>query len=188
MTWKTLLAGTTVLAIAGASFAYAEHGPGRFGPGQGWHNQGWHMNAADIGAFADARIAALHAGLELNAEQEKNWPAVQSALQDLAKQRVTRFQARQNAQPPANPVERLSRRADALEARGAALKKLADAVAPLYNSLDDAQKHRFAVLARLERPRFAAWHMHHQWRGQGGWQHPGMPGMRGPQGGPPPQQ
>ena len=33
--------------------------------------------------------------------------------------------------------------------RGAALKKLADAAGPLYKSLDEAQKHRFIVLARL---------------------------------------
>ena len=31
--------------------------------------------------------------------------------------------------------------------RGASLKKLADAVAPLYKSLDEGQKHRFVMLA-----------------------------------------
>jgi zinc resistance-associated protein len=164
--WKIVLAGTTVLAIAGASFAYADRGPGR-----DQHAHHWRMSAADIAAFADARIAALHAGLRLNADQEKNWSAMESAMRDLAKQRTERFEARKNAQAPADPVERLSQRANAIEQRGAALKKLAAAAAPLYQSLDDAQKHRFAVLARLDGKRFGRWRTHHEWRGHDGWRH-----------------
>jgi hypothetical protein len=33
-----------------------------------------------------------------------------------------------------------------LSARGAELEKIADAAKPLYDSLDDGQKHRFSVL------------------------------------------
>jgi zinc resistance-associated protein len=179
MMWKTVVAGTTVLALAGASFAYAEHGPGRFD-----HARHWHMSAADIGAFADARIAALHAGLELNADQEKNWPAVESALKEMAKQRVARIDARRTETAPTDPVQRLNRLADNLSQRGAALKKLADAVGPLYNSLDQAQKHRFTVLSRLERPRMAAWRMRHRWHDHDGGRPPGM-GAPQPMGPPP---
>jgi zinc resistance-associated protein len=177
--WKTVLAGTTVLAIAGASFAFADQGPAR-------HDRAhhWRMSAADVSAFADARIAALHAGLKLSAEQEKNWPAMEGALRDLAKQRSERFEARNNAQAPADPVERLSRRADAIEQRGAALKKLAAAAGPLYQSLDDAQKHRFTVLARLGGQRFGQWRARHEWRGHDGWRHHER---RGPERGPQPQ-
>ena len=46
--------------------------------------------------------------------------------------------------------------------RAAGLKKLADAAGPLYKSLDDGQKHRFAMLARLDGG---------QMRGHHGWQH-----------------
>ena len=67
---------------------------------------------ADITAFGDARIAAVHAGLKLTAEQEKNWPAVESALRDLAKQRSERFAARASADRPKDPIERLNLRAD----------------------------------------------------------------------------
>ena len=67
---KTFLAGTTALAIAGATLAYAQQGSGEF-----QRIQHWRPNAEDIAAFGDARIAALHAGLKLTAEQEKNWPA-----------------------------------------------------------------------------------------------------------------
>ena len=63
---------------------------------------------------------------------------------------------------PSDPVQRAQRGADALAARGAALKRYADAVAPLYQSLDDNQKRRFGILSRMERPRF---HHFAFWRG-----------------------
>ena len=177
--WKTVLAGTTALAIAGATLAYAQQGPAErdFAPR-------WRPSAQDIAAFGDARIAALHAGLQLTAEQEKNWPAVESALRDLAKQRSERFAARASADRPKDPLERLALRADVLSQRGTALKKLADAAGPLYKSLDEAQKQRFVVLARLGG---AGHHMH----GQRGWMHRGPGGFgrgpMGPDGGPRPQ-
>ena len=107
----------------------------------------------------DARIAALKAGLRLTPDQEKNWPAFKSAVRDMAKARAERWAMRQNQQPPADPVEWLQRRADALGNAAAGLKKLADAEGPLYKSLDDAQKHRFEVLAQGLRPHpyFAGW-------------------------------
>ena len=145
--WKTVLAGSTALAIAGATLAYAQQGPG----GRDLAPR-WRPSAEDISAFGDARIAALHAGLKLTAEQEKNWPAVESALRDLAKQRSERFAARASADRPKDPIERLSLRAEVMTQRGAALKKLADAAGPLYKSLDEGQKHRFVMLARLGGP------------------------------------
>src|SRR6476659_10436541 len=157
--WKSVLAGTTVLAIAGGALAYAQQGSGG---GEFERAQRWRPTAEDISAFGDARIAALHAGLKLNAEQEKNWPPVESALRDIAKQRSERFAARANADRPKDPIERLNLRAEVMGQRAAALKKLADAAAPLYKSLDDGQKRRFAMLARLDRG---------QMRGHHGWQH-----------------
>ena len=184
--WKTVLAGTTVLAIAGASLAYAQQGPGR-----GDRAMRWQPSAEDITAFGDARIAAVHAGLKLNAEQEKNWPAVESALRDLAKHRSERFTARASADLPKDAIERLNLRADAMTQQGTALKKLADAAGPLYKSLDDAQKQRFVVLARMGGHDFAGKRGHRDGRGHGGWQHHGPRGSErgpmGPEGGPRPQ-
>ena len=181
--WKTVLAGTTALAIAGATLAYAQQGPaGRdFAPR-------WRPSAEDISAFGDARIAALHAGLKLSAEQEKSWPAVESALRDLAKQRSEWFAARASADRPKDPIERLALRADVMTKRGAALKKLADAAGPLYKSLDETQQRRFVVLARLGARHFGGERGRHDWRG---WMHRGPGGSeRGPmrpEGGPRPQ-
>jgi len=177
--WKIVLAGSTALAIAGASLAYAQQGPNErdFAPR-------WRPSAADVSAFADARVAAIHAGLKLTPEQEKNWPAVESALRDMATQRSERFAARASADRPTDPVERLALRADMLSKRGAALKKLADAAGPLYKSLDDAQKHRFVMLARLGGRHFGEhggrWHGWMMRRG------PGAPGPMDPQRAPQP--
>ena len=176
--WKTVLAGTTALAIAGTSLVYAQQGPGGSD-----RMQRWQPSAEDISAFGDARIAALHAGLKLTAEQEKNWPAVESALRDLAKQRSERFAASASADRPADALERLRLRAEVMAERGAALKKLADAAGPLYKSLDEGQKNRFVMLARFDGGRHADGERGPRGhRGMGGWMHRGPGGSeRGPQ-------
>ncbi len=175
--WKTVLAGTTALAIAGTTLAYAQQGPNA--PDRA---QRWRPTAADITAFGDARIAAVHAGLKLTPDQEKLWPPVEAALHDVFKQRSDWFTARASANRPTDPIERLGARAQVMTDRGAALKKLADASGPLYKSLDDAQKHRFVVLARVGGER--GWHAHHGWqhhRGPDGRRGPAGPGMQAPQ-------
>ena len=92
----------------------------------------WQPSAEDISAFMDARIAALKAGLRLTPDQEKNWPAFESAVRDMAKARAQRWAMRQHEQPPADPVERLQQHAEVLSNSAAGLKKLADAEGPLY--------------------------------------------------------
>lgn len=183
--WKTVLAGTAALALVGSSLVYAQQG----GPDRG--PRGWRPSAEDISAFGDARIAAVHAGLKLTADQEKNWPAVEAALRDLAKQRSERFAARASADAPKDPIERLNLRADMMTQTGAALKKLADAAGPLYKSLDDGQKHRLTVLAHLGGREMGGRHMGRGFGGEGGWMHRGPRGGErgpmGPDGGPRPQ-
>src|SRR4029077_6344965 len=80
-----------------------------------------------------------------------------------------------NEPPTANPVERLQRRADAMTSRGTAMKHLADTAAPLYQSLDEGQKHRFGLLARFMGPRDRR---HGLWQDRRG----GPGGMRGEDG------
>jgi hypothetical protein len=111
------------------------------------------VSPEDRAAFLDARIAGLKAGLELSADQEKNWPPLESAMRDLAKERAARFaawrQSRNEDRDEArdvSPIDRLTRASERLSARAADLQKLAGAAKPLYDSLDDSQKRRFAVL------------------------------------------
>src|SRR3974377_357953 len=138
--WKTILAGSTALAIAGATLAYAQQSPG-----EGDCAPRWRPTAEDITAFGEARIAALHAGLKLTAEQEKNWPAVESAMRELIKQRAERLAARASADRPTDPVERLELLADTLTQRGTGLKKLADAIGPPHKTPDARQKNPFIL-------------------------------------------
>ena len=152
----------TALA-AGAILAFAPLGAGTFAAADDeaqQQRQGrFDFSPEDRAAFLDARIAALKAGLEMNADQEKNWPALESAIRDLAKERAQRFaewREHGGEAPDVNPVDRLTRASERLSARAADLQKLAQAAKPLYDSLDDSQKRRFAMLFRM---------------GQGHWRH-----------------
>jgi hypothetical protein len=145
--WKYALAGVVALGIGGSTLVYAQQrgdGPRDF------HFRGA-MNAQDRSAFIDARIAAVRAGLRLTPEQEKNWPAVETAVRDLVKVRDDQREARRNArnadQRP-DPVERLRSSADTMAALAAGMKRVAEAADPLYKSLDDSQKRRLALLTR----------------------------------------
>jgi hypothetical protein len=126
--WKPIVAGTAALAIiAGTSLVYAQQS-GRLDRGHRWQ-----PNVEDLRAFGEARLAGLKAGLTLTPDQEKIWPAFEQAAREYGKLRL----------------DRKSAMGRALSDIGAALKKLADATDPLYKSLDDNQKRRFAVLSHL---------------------------------------
>ena len=157
--WKAVLAGTTALAIAGSTVVYAQQqrGDRQDGPRRG-------PTIEDMRAFADARLAALRAGLSLNAEQQKHWPAFEEAARAMQQLRIDRAttmrQARQESgkqggaeRRALDPAERMRQQAARMTDTGAALRKLADAMSPLYQSLDDAQKRRFAALSRMGGPR-----------------------------------
>jgi hypothetical protein len=162
---KLLLAGAAVAVIAGSTAVYAQHRP--------WMHHHVRINPEDRAAFADARIAAVKAGLKLTPDQEKMWPAVEGAVRDFAKLRIDRANARMEERnkdraddakataTPDNPVARLQQRAENMATTAAALKKIADAADPLYKTLDDGQKRRLAVLTHMEG------------RGGEGWRHRG---------------
>jgi zinc resistance-associated protein len=153
---RTIAAGATALMIIAGGAADAQQSPAS--PDFGRRQQ---FGPEDRAAFLDARIAALHAGLRLTPEQEKAWPAFEQAYRDLAAtRRNPAFDPR--AEQSSDPVQRAQRNADALAARSVALKRYADAMAPLFQSLDDGQKRRFGMLSRIERPRF---HHFAFWRG-----------------------
>jgi hypothetical protein len=182
--WKKAAIGAAAVLIAGSMIVHAQQRPGfdglrgYGGPHDMQRFGDWHPSAQDLAAFADARVAALHAGLQLTADQEKSWPPFEQALREVAKMRIERLSAARDEQTPASPIERLQRRAEAMSAHGAALKRLADAAAPLYQSLDDAQKRRFAMLARFMRPGDAGgMMMHHRFGGgPGSYEGQGGPG------------
>ncbi|WP_431204598.1 Spy/CpxP family protein refolding chaperone [Bradyrhizobium betae] len=150
---KFTIAAIAVLSIAGSGAVYAQY----HRPWMHEHMRHMRLNPEDRAAMVDARIAAVHAGLKLNADQEKLWPPVEAAVRDFAKLRLDRANARMNAGPgdadrPEDPVARLRQRAEDMGATSTALKKIADAADPLYKTLDDGQKRRLAALTRHRGP------------------------------------
>jgi hypothetical protein len=145
---KFAIVAVAALALAGTTAVYAQYRP--------WfreHMQHMKFSPEDRAAFADARIAAIHAGLKLSPDQEKLWPPVETAVRDFAKMRIDRANARMKAssddqqnQKDEDPMVRLRAHADQMAATAAALKKIADAADPLYKTLDEGQKRRLAVL------------------------------------------
>jgi hypothetical protein len=108
----------------------------------------------------DARIAELKARLNLSVDQEKNWPGLQSALHDYGIEqlknaiengnRPSRHDREREGQDHPNDIAVMRTMADSLTARGASLKKLADAADPLYGSLDDRQKRELFQFLRTD--------------------------------------
>jgi zinc resistance-associated protein len=136
------------------------------------------FSPADRAAFLDARIAALHAGLKLTPEQEKLWPAVETALRTAANDAMARRQKFKDAPAPASLVDRLRRRGENTVARGQNLEAIADAAAPLYATLSEDQKHRLPVLMHGLGPHFFQHHFammgdgQENWGRRGGWDEP----------------
>lgn len=162
---KSIIAALAAVAVIGSTAVYAQH--------RHHHSR---FSAEDRSAFVDARIASVKAGLQLTPDQEKNWPPVEAAVRDFAKQRMARANARASerdahragrdwdsegeaGEQKPNPMVRLRERADGMATTAMGLKRIADAAEPLYNSLDDGQKRRLAVLTRMGGK--------HGWRGHG---------------------
>jgi zinc resistance-associated protein len=150
--WMFVLAGFGALAAGDvvAQDRSLESGPFR----ESWGSRG-RLSAEDRDTLASARIAALHAGLKLNADQQKRWPPVEAALRTLVQQRREareagreRFAAMRQDGAARDVPGMLREIADRQLASAEALRKLADAVQPLHSSLDEGQKRRLTVLSR----------------------------------------
>jgi hypothetical protein len=163
---KVVVAATAAVTIAGSSMAYAQRDERAEGARR------WQPTSEDMSAFQAARLAGLRAGLTLTPEQEKHWPAFEQAMRELQQLRLKRVtavrEARRDGRRSTDPAERMRERATRLAESGAILNRLAEATDPLYRSLDEAQKRRFAILTRTDDPR--GW----QRRGRDGGEH-GMP-------------
>jgi hypothetical protein len=167
-------------ALAFCAFAFTAHaGSDESSGSMGTERmQNW---VADHEAFLDAKLAGLKAGLKLTPDQDKLWPPFETAVRDAAKLHMEQMksmmermhkmhQMMQNMQESedmehmaapgeaVSPVDRLEAIGQRMSERGAAIEKVADAAKPLYASLDDSQKRRFAMLGRAL---FMMGHGHH---------------------------
>ncbi len=127
------------------------------------HMQQW---AADRATMLDAKLAGMKAGLGLTTDQEKLWGPFESAVKDADKSRMDAMgqMMRMHAQGERmSPIDHLEAMSDRLSQGATNVKKIADAAKPLYDSLDESQKHKFGMLGRMlmpERSRFAMDMMH----------------------------
>jgi hypothetical protein len=144
---KLLLIGSVAALLSGSAFVYNAQAEGDAAPTES-HAQWGEIRAV----LLDARLAGMKAGLKLTADQERNWPAFESAVRTIAKNRAEAFREMRERMGDggewSSPVERLRFISDRLAKRSADLKMLADATAPLFASLDDDQKRLFVPLSR----------------------------------------
>jgi hypothetical protein len=146
MTKKAAVAAIAVL-LTMSPLAYAEEASSTVGVGK--------PSDADMKSLTDMRIGIVKGALQLTAEQEKYWPAVEDAIRARAKNRQARLErvaelhdnGAMDALHDRNAVELMQRRADALIQRGTDLKKLADAWEPLYKTLSQDQKRRMGYVS-----------------------------------------
>jgi hypothetical protein len=144
---KAVVAATAAVTIAGSTVSYAQRNE-RVGD-----TRRAQPATEDIQAFQAAHLAALRAGLVLTADQDKHWPAFEQALRDLQQLRLSRVVEIQDARQGGRagiigPAEQIRQRAERLVENGAALTRVAETIEPLYHSLDEAQRRRFAILIR----------------------------------------
>jgi hypothetical protein len=116
------------------------------------------LTANQLVAEEDVHTARIKADLRLTVDQEQNWPGFETALRDIGRTRADRLvalQAENGQQKDSdNVIAYLTNHAKFLADRSADMKKLADAAQPLYASLDEQQKRRFAnELIRASRER-----------------------------------
>jgi zinc resistance-associated protein len=106
-------------------------------------------------AALDAQLKSMKTNLKLTPDQEKDWVPFESAVREGAKARLVALQKEQDSNLSA--MDRLTARADRYAQSGVNLDKMVEAAKPLYESFDDAQKHKFITLGRMlvpERGRF----------------------------------
>jgi LTXXQ motif family protein len=137
---KTMLLLASVAAITGSALTVPAVARDRSERGD--------LTANQMVNQADAQTAHMKVDLRLTPEQEKNWSGFESAMRDMGKQRADREIAmrdeRAKQQGPVDVLEQISKSADSRIERANNWKKLADAAKPLYASLDEQQKRRFA--------------------------------------------
>ena len=147
---KVLAGAATALFVAASPLAYAQT-PSATAPER--------ISLADWNKLTDLRIDLVKSALQLTPDQQKLWPAVETAIRSNAKDRQARFakvaetvgkradESSVEIMRNRDPIAFLQRRSQALAQRSADLNKLAEAWEPLYKTLSPEQKQRMVALA-----------------------------------------
>jgi LTXXQ motif family protein len=147
---KIVTAGATALFVTASPIAHAQT-PSPATPER--------LNLADRNTLTDLRIDLVKGALQLTPDQQKYWPAIESAIRARAEDRKARLakiaetvgkradESTVEVMRNRDPIAFLQRRAEALAQRSADLDKLAEAWQPLYKTLSPEQRQRMAALA-----------------------------------------
>ena len=147
---KIVTAGAAALFVAASPLAYAQT-PSATAPER--------ISLADWNKLTDLRIDLVKSALQLTPDQQKLWPAVETAIRSNAKDRQARLakiaetvgkradESSVEIMRNRDPIAFLQRRSQALAQRSADLNKLAEAWEPLYTTLSPEQRQRMAALA-----------------------------------------
>jgi hypothetical protein len=153
---KIVVVGATALLLSASAIAYAQTSQTSQTSSPATPER---LGAADRNTLTDLRIDLVKAALQLTPDQEKYWPAVESAIRARAEDRRARLakigetvgrRADQNSVEVIrnrDPIAFLQRRSEALAQRSADLDKLAEAWQPLYKTLSPEQRQRMAAVA-----------------------------------------
>jgi zinc resistance-associated protein len=159
---RTLVAAIAAAFVATSTFAIAADDNQQSSRAE--RMQHW---AADRETVLDAKLAGMKAGLGLTPDQEKLWSTFEAAVREADKSRLEAMgemmQMRAQGERK-SPIDHLEAMADRLSQGATNVKKIAEAAKPLYDALDETQKHKFGMLGRMlmpERSRFAMDMMHH---------------------------
>jgi zinc resistance-associated protein len=146
---KAILAGTTALTLIGGSVVYAQQSAPTQ-PGSNIAQQRPHFTAEEYVTRTNARVTELKTELKLTPAQEKNWSLFEATVRESAKQRAEHFEQVRKTRDQAGGERPRGDRAAATPEDVANQKKLAAALDPLYKSLDEGQKQKFATLFRVD--------------------------------------
>ena len=96
----------------------------------------------------DARLGGMKEALKPAANQYPFWEAFEDAVRNADKARTDDMREMMQNRERMSPVERLDAMAGRMGRRAAEVKAIAEAAKPFYASLNDTQKHNFAMLGR----------------------------------------
>ena len=163
---KIVAIGLALALTAAATAAQAQLAPPP-GPHGGPRGAGGPRAAppGDPMADLDGRIAEVRDMLRLSPDQQNLWPPVEEGIRGVVHQREEareagreRLSAMREARASGRPLplrnipEELRVRADVAAGAADAMRRLAEATGPLYDSLSDMQKRRFAAVVQLLAP------------------------------------
>ena len=145
---RILLCALTAVAISVSAFSLNTAIAAGDQPAEAARAERMKHRAADHEAMMDARLGGMKAALKLTPDQNPLWEAFENAVRGGAKASMDDMRQMMEKGERLSPVERMDAMADHMARHAGVLKSVAQTAKPLYDSLDDTQKHKFELLGR----------------------------------------